>query len=849
MGGGRKRGRSQRRHFKEERENVWKDNPKRPPAAAAGEGNGWQPFATENPAFEDYYKGQQIVPEEEWDAFMSMLRKPLPAAFRINASCQFYQDIQSQLENDFRKSLETEVSDEHEKEAIRPLPWYPGNLAWHLNFSRMQLRRNQALESFHEFLKQENEVGNITRQEAVSMVPPLFLKVQPDHYILDMCAAPGSKTFQLLEMIHQSTKPGVLPSAMVVANDLDVQRCNLLIHQTKRMCTANLIVTNHEAQNFPGCSLAKFCPETCVDESKLQRMEFDCVLCDVPCSGDGTVRKAPDMWRTWNIGMGNGLHRLQLEIAMRGISLLKVGGRMVYSTCSMNPVENEAVVGEILRRCGDSVELLDVSNELPELIRRPGLTTWKVRDRGSWLGTYEDVLNYRKKVVPPSMFPSEMNETGEMVEGKQETKIVTDESNNGDNANTEEIKQDESESGKVTRRSETSDSNSIRTEHSSLPLHRCMRIVPHDQNSGAFFIAVLHKLAPLNESQVVEAIKGERSILKDGALKRSNGPASDKVPSEETSVHQQGVDDSHVLDEQQNRDVDHEISKDGSSEEAKVIVDEVQNDQAARRDKRKSQNQSRWRGVDPVIFFKDEATIRSIVSYYGIKDSFTLEGHLVTRNPDTSHVKRIYYVSKSVQEVLKLNVKVGERLKITSLGLKIFERQSTRDDSPCMFRLSSEGLPLLLPYISKQILYASAIDFQHLLQYRIIKFPDFVDAKFGEEASALLRGCCVVILREGHKDIESIGMDPNAIAIVCWKGKTNLCVMLTPMDGKELLDRISYRFGLKIPKIDDGKPNLKSDGSDEQPDDGEETVDPESVPESKASDMEISDVKEAEQLV
>jgi multisite-specific tRNA:(cytosine-C5)-methyltransferase len=89
-------------------------------------------------------------------------------------------------------------------------------------------------------------------------------------------------------------------------------------------------------------------------------------------------------------------------------------------------------------------------------------------------------------------------------------------------------------------------------------------------------------------------------------------------------------------------------------------------------------------------------------------------------------------------------------------------------------------------------------------------------------------------------------MDPNAIAIVCWKGKTNLCVMLTPMDGKELLDRISFRFGLKIPKVDDGKPSLKSDGSDEQPDGGDETVDPECVPESKASDMEISDVKEAE---
>jgi len=60
MGGGRKRGRTQRRHFKQGRENVWKHNPQRPPAGEGGEGRegnpSWQPFATENPAFEEYYK-------------------------------------------------------------------------------------------------------------------------------------------------------------------------------------------------------------------------------------------------------------------------------------------------------------------------------------------------------------------------------------------------------------------------------------------------------------------------------------------------------------------------------------------------------------------------------------------------------------------------------------------------------------------------------------------------------------------------------------------------------------------------------------------------------------------------
>jgi hypothetical protein len=114
-----------------------------------------------------------------------------------------------------------------------------------------------------------------------------------------VCAAPGSKTFQLLEMIHQSKEPGLLPRALVVANDVNAQRCDLLIHNMKRMCTANLIVTNHEAQNFPDCRIANDLSEIYKKDCKPQRLEFDRVLCDVPCSGDGTIRKGHDMWRKW----------------------------------------------------------------------------------------------------------------------------------------------------------------------------------------------------------------------------------------------------------------------------------------------------------------------------------------------------------------------------------------------------------------------------------------------------------------------------------------------------------------------------------------------------------------------
>jgi len=86
-----------------------------------------------------------------------------------------------------------------------------------------------------------------------------------------------------------------------MANDLDVQRCNLLIHQTKRMCTANLIVTNNEAQHFPGCRADKNGSKASEMEiePQISQLLFDRVLCDVPCSGDGTLRKAPDMWRKW----------------------------------------------------------------------------------------------------------------------------------------------------------------------------------------------------------------------------------------------------------------------------------------------------------------------------------------------------------------------------------------------------------------------------------------------------------------------------------------------------------------------------------------------------------------------
>ncbi|XP_014494471.1 tRNA (cytosine(34)-C(5))-methyltransferase [Vigna radiata var. radiata] len=784
-GKGGKKSRTQRKHFQESRENVWNSKRPRSDSDPIPFSN---PFATQNLAFDHYYKDQGIVSSQEWDAFVQLLRTPLPAAFRINSTSRFCADIRSQLENDFVHSLQAEVEEGDDTEAILPLPWYPDNLAWHSNFSRKQLRKNQTLGRFHEFLKIENEIGNITRQEAVSMVPPLFLDVHSNHFVLDMCAAPGSKTFQLLEILHHSTKVGSLPEGMVIANDLDIQRCNLLIHQTKRVCTANLIVTNHEAQHFPGCLLEKHYDKMELDQEA--QLLFDRVLCDVPCSGDGTLRKAPDLWRKWNTGTGNGLHNLQVLIAMRGLSLLKVGGRMIYSTCSMNPIENEAVVAEVLRRCGGSIELVDVSSELPQLTRRPGLKRWKVCDKGKWFISSKDVPKFRRNVVLPSMFPSGRSYQDV---GDSNCNIIME----GD-INTDDVKGHTEDD---TQAMENPAMLKFTEEDSDFPLERCMRFVPHDQNTGAFFIAVLQKVSALPAIQV----KPRKEVGKQVDTANQGNEDAHELHANPLENISEGISEANVNENEPN-ETDLKVNSvpceeaDFKEAQEPCSVEIITKNTPG---KRKLQFQGKWRGIDPVVFFKDEEVINSIKVFYGIDDQFPFNGHLVTRNSDTSHVKRIYYISKSVKDVLELNFSVGQQLKITSVGLKVFERQTSCEgrSAQCSFRITSEGLPLILPHVSKQILRASVIDFKHLLQYRAVKFADFVDAKFGESAANLMPGCCVIVLGEGSRVAAgTLQVDESTVAIGCWKGRASLTVMVGALECQELLQRLLMRLDTQTEK-------------------------------------------------
>jgi 16S rRNA C967 or C1407 C5-methylase (RsmB/RsmF family) len=112
-----------------------------------------------------------------------------------------------------------------------------------------QLRAVPGLAELRKFLIEETDCGNINRQETVSMIPPLLLGVEPHHFVLDMCAAPGSKTAQLIEALHQGHKFfEAAPTGLVVANDVDNKRSRLLVHQLKRWPSCSHMVTNHPGQ-------------------------------------------------------------------------------------------------------------------------------------------------------------------------------------------------------------------------------------------------------------------------------------------------------------------------------------------------------------------------------------------------------------------------------------------------------------------------------------------------------------------------------------------------------------------------------------------------------------------------
>ena len=169
----------------------------------------------------------------------------------------------------------------------------------------------------------EHSLGYIYIQEAVSMIPPLALNPKPGEFILDMCAAPGSKTTQMASMMKNQ---GIL-----IANDYQIERLKPLSINMQRCGVTNSIMTLMHGHQF-----------------KRAGLKFDKILVDAPCSGTGTVRKSFKTLKIWNPNMIKRLAGTQKQLIQTAFDCLKEDGHMVYSTCSLEPEENEAVVSWLL---------------------------------------------------------------------------------------------------------------------------------------------------------------------------------------------------------------------------------------------------------------------------------------------------------------------------------------------------------------------------------------------------------------------------------------------------------------------------------------------------------------------
>ena len=687
------------------------------------------------------------------------------------------------------------------------------------------IRRFPPFANFQKFLVAENDVGNISRQEVVSMIPPLVMDIRPGMTVLDLCAAPGSKSAQLLEMVlageEERTKAVATATqageevpqypddgrstGLLIANDVDYKRAHMLVHQLKRLSSANLIVTNHDATMFPSIKLPSGSGAH-GKQAQNKYLKFDRILADVPCSGDGTVRKNLEIWRTWTPQNGLGLHTVQTRILVRALQMLKVGGRVVYSTCSMNPIEDEAVLVAAIDRCGgpEKVKLVDCNDKLTGLQRYPGLRKWSVMDRnGDLWDTYADVEAGRKSKddiatakLSPSMFPP--------------TELDLQE----------------------------------------LPLQHAMRVYPHSQDTGAFFIAVLEKVSEIrarsenetrkfinavNEDEVdqikpeaaeqdgekitesfpLEPVKSAAAPEATSTADSEDGgvaltePEQDSMKLDESpSLKRKNVVELEDSSKRQRVDIEEgsapvpvpsneteplqeqgAVSLNGSTEKTESASHAISSTSAPERPLAMAKKKKDQPFEEPFKYLSSNIPeLEQIRNFYTLSDKFPMDRFMV-RNAEGKPARNIYYTTSLAKDILTENE--GKGLKFVHSGVKMFVKQDVPHPDSCPWRIQTDGLTLIETWTGNErvVVCRKKETFRKLLVEMFPKFAGEAYKDLGEVGPQVLElkpGCCVLRIEPGQEedDLKEYMVFP------LWKSVQSLNLMLPKEDRRALLLRL-----------------------------------------------------------
>lgn len=193
-----------------------------------------------------------------------------------------------------------------------------------------------------------HHAGLFYLQEPSAVMVSKALGINTGDVVLDMCAAPGGKSIHILNQLQQT--------GYLLANEIHPERNRILCENLERWGASNYTVTQAN-----GAALAKDFPNT-----------FDVVVLDAPCSGESLYRRNPDLVATYTPKNAFSCAKIQLELLENAYHCVKTNGRIVYSTCTFNTIENEDVLFDFLNRHSDC-QLLPL--QLP--YSRPGFGLYK----------------------------------------------------------------------------------------------------------------------------------------------------------------------------------------------------------------------------------------------------------------------------------------------------------------------------------------------------------------------------------------------------------------------------------------------------------------------------------------
>ena len=501
---------------------------------------------------------------------------------------------------------------------------------------------------------------------------------------------------------------------------------------------------------------------TCCDGKQFPAVtQFDRILCDVPCSGDGTSRKNISVWKSWSQQGAMALHALQLSIAWKGAAeLLEVGGHMCYSTCSNNPTENEAVVAELLRRSEGKLELVECS--LEGFKTRPGWSTWKVlcEEMTELQLKNKKKKNNAKMQARRKEFEEKQAKeaAGELTPEETKEKVAEEGDEAIDEVKTEKegdepLKEPRAE-GEVEEvkpwvrkekprfRPETMDEEALiamaegaglklfnspedvpevmqkRVKESTFPpteeeakrfhLERCLRCVPQDNDTGGFFVALLRK---------VEGVSGKDRRV--AAKKDGNEPVPKKLKPNDDE-------DTNDLKPEANR----------------------------------KEGKPGGKGRDDFVSVSDDI-VDPLIDLYGLTAGDFKKDLLMTRASGKGKI--IYYVAKTVKDLVDMGMQ--DRVTVINTGLKAFSRSSL--DGENSYRMCQESAHFLQPHMTKRKFVVSLEDFQNCLtDDRFVQITAFSEG-LQTELKEMTVGSIVFVL-DGHED----SLDQKLVACM-WRCRTD----------------------------------------------------------------------------